>query len=170
MDHGKSTLSDRLLQLTNTIREDADAQYMDKLQVEKERGITVKAQTATLFHRGYMLNLIDTPGHVDFSYEVSRSLAACEGCLLLVDASQVAGTQTCARPRPAQLTCPGVHSSQGVEAQTLANFALAKKSELTIVPVMNKIDITSADLARTSDQARPQHADAVAFLPFATLS
>ena len=128
VDHGKSTLSDRLLQMTNTIKASARAQYMDKLQVEQERGITVKAQTATLFYKGHLLNLIDTPGHVDFSYEVSRSLAACEGVLLIVDASQ------------------------GVEAQTLANFLLASKQNLAILPVVNKIDLPNADIARVADQ------------------
>ena len=96
--------------------------------MEQERGITVKAQTATLFYKGHILNLIDTPGHVDFSYEVSRSLAACEGVLLIVDASQ------------------------GVEAQTLANFLLATKHDLTIVPVVNKIDLPNADIDRVASQ------------------
>jgi small GTP-binding protein len=128
VDHGKSTLSDRLLQMTSTIKAGSRAQYMDKLQVEQERGITVKAQTATLFYRGHVLNLIDTPGHVDFSYEVSRSLAACEGVLLIVDASQ------------------------GVEAQTLANYMLAKKHKLAIVPVVNKIDLPNADIDRVAAQ------------------
>lgn len=128
VDHGKSTLSDRLLQMTNTIKAGSRAQYMDKLQVEQERGITVKAQTATLFYKGYVLNLIDTPGHVDFSYEVSRSLAACEGVLLIVDASQ------------------------GVEAQTLANFLLASKHKLAILPVVNKIDLPNADIDRVAAQ------------------
>lgn len=130
VDHGKSTLADRLLQMTNTIRAGSRAQYMDKLQVEQERGITVKAQTATLFYKGHVLNLIDTPGHVDFSYEVSRSLAACEGVLLIVDASQ------------------------GVEAQTLANFLLAKKHNLKIVPVVNKIDLPNADIDRVASQVK----------------
>jgi small GTP-binding protein len=128
VDHGKSTLADRLLQMTNTIKAGSRAQYMDKLQVEQERGITVKAQTATLFYQGHILNLIDTPGHVDFSYEVSRSLAACEGVLLIVDASQ------------------------GVEAQTLANFLLATKHNLKIVPVVNKIDLPNADIDRVASQ------------------
>lgn len=128
VDHGKSTLSDRLLQMTNTIKAGSRAQYMDKLKVEQERGITVKAQTAMLFYKGHILNLIDTPGHVDFTYEVSRSLAACEGVLLIVDASQ------------------------GVEAQTLANFLLATKLDLTIVPVVNKIDLPNADIDRVASQ------------------
>jgi len=130
VDHGKSTLSDRLLQMTNTIKAGSRAQYMDKLQVEQERGITVKAQTATLFYKGHILNLIDTPGHVDFSYEVSRSLAACEGVLLIIDASQ------------------------GVEAQTLANFLLASKHNLKVVPVVNKIDLPNADIDRVASQVK----------------
>jgi translation factor GUF1, mitochondrial len=132
VDHGKSTLSDRLLQLTGTVRQNERAQYLDKLQVERERGITVKAQSATLIYRKgevkYILNLIDTPGHVDFSYEVSRSLSACEGVLLLVDASQ------------------------GIQAQTLANYLLAKQAGLKIIPVINKIDLPSADPQRICGQ------------------
>ncbi len=131
IDHGKSTLSDRLLEFTGTIsgrmkRE----QFMDKLQVERERGITVKAQTASMFfeHEGkqYLLNFVDTPGHVDFSYEVSRSLYACQGALLLVDAAQ------------------------GVQAQTMANFYLAFDQDLTIIPIINKIDLAAADTARVT--------------------
>lgn len=126
IDHGKSTLADRLLEMTHTISQRTKhEQFLDKLQVEKERGITVKAQTASLFyeHNGvmYLLNLIDTPGHVDFSYEVSRSLYACQGALLLVDAAQ------------------------GVQAQTMANFYLAFEQNLTIIPVINKIDMINAD-------------------------
>ncbi|EKX46254.1 hypothetical protein GUITHDRAFT_157755 [Guillardia theta CCMP2712] len=132
IDHGKSTLSDRLLQLTNTKLSEQRDQYMDKLQVERERGITVKAQSASLFYqqdgKDYLLNLIDTPGHVDFSYEVSRSLAACEGVILLIDASQ------------------------GIEAQTLANHALATKNGLKIIPCMNKIDLPHADPDRVAAQ------------------
>ncbi|XP_039118181.1 translation factor GUF1 homolog, mitochondrial [Dioscorea cayenensis subsp. rotundata] len=146
VDHGKSTLADRLLELTGTIkRGHGQPQYLDKLQVERERGITVKAQTATMFHRhalnsnhamddndrpSFLLNLIDTPGHVDFSYEVSRSLAACQGALLVVDAAQ------------------------GVQAQTVANFYLAFESNLTIIPVINKIDQPTADPDRVRAQLK----------------
>ncbi len=131
IDHGKSTLSDRLLEYTGTLSDRTKrAQFMDKLQVERERGITVKAQTASMFfeHEGkkYLLNLIDTPGHVDFSYEVSRSLYACQGALLLVDAAQ------------------------GVQAQTMANFYLAFDQDLTIIPIINKIDLPTADVARVT--------------------
>lgn len=136
IDHGKSSLSDRLLELTGTLsNRERHEQFLDKLQVEKERGITVKAQTASMFyeHEGqvYLLNLIDTPGHVDFSYEVSRSLYACQGALLLVDAAQ------------------------GVQAQTMANFYLAYGQGLSIIPVINKIDMAAADpkrVAKTLDQ------------------
>uniref|UniRef100_A0A3P8QT72 Tr-type G domain-containing protein n=1 Tax=Astatotilapia calliptera TaxID=8154 RepID=A0A3P8QT72_ASTCA len=133
IDHGKSTLADRLLEMTGAIaKTEKNKQVLDKLQVERERGITVKAQTASLFynHEGqrYLLNLIDTPGHVDFSYEVSRSISACQGVLLIVDANQ------------------------GIQAQTVANFYLAFEAQLTIIPVINKIDLKNADPERVESQ------------------
>jgi len=132
VDHGKSTLSDRLLELTGTIEEGGNKQILDKLDVERERGITVKAQTCSMLynHEGedYLLHLVDTPGHVDFRAEVSRSYASCGGALLLVDASQ------------------------GVQAQTVANFYLAFSQGLTLVPVINKIDLPSADSPRALEQ------------------
>lgn len=133
IDHGKSTLADRLLELTGTIStRQKNEQVLDKLQVEKERGITVKAQTATLFYtykgQKYILNLIDTPGHVDFNYEVSRSLYACQGAVLLVDAAQ------------------------GIQAQTMANFYLAFEQDLTIIPAINKIDMQNADPERVTNE------------------
>ncbi|KAH9492371.1 Translation factor guf1 mitochondrial [Bulinus truncatus] len=132
VDHGKSTLADRLLEITGTIPQGNNEQFLDKLPVERERGITVKAQTASLIYKykdkEYLLNLIDTPGHVDFHYEVSRSLAACQGVILLVDANQ------------------------GVQAQTVANFYLAFEAELTIIPVLNKIDLKNAQIDVVSDQ------------------
>uniref|UniRef100_H3AGD1 GTP binding elongation factor GUF1 n=1 Tax=Latimeria chalumnae TaxID=7897 RepID=H3AGD1_LATCH len=133
IDHGKSTLADRLLELTGAIvKTEQNKQVLDKLQVERERGITVKAQTASLFyhHEGeiYLLNLIDTPGHVDFSYEVSRSLSACQGVILVVDANE------------------------GIQAQTVANFFLAFEAQLSIIPVINKIDLKNADPDRVEKQ------------------
>ena len=135
IDHGKSTLADRLLEITGTLStRHKHEQFLDKLQVERERGITVKAQSASMLYtyngQNYLLNLIDTPGHVDFSYEVSRSLYACQGAVLLVDATQ------------------------GVQAQTMANFYLAFEQDLTIVPVINKIDIASADPARVAKEMK----------------
>jgi GTP-binding protein LepA len=134
IDHGKSTLADRIIQLCGGLEaREMEAQVLDSMDIERERGITIKAQTAALQYKAnngetYFLNLIDTPGHVDFSYEVSRSLSACEGALLVVDASQ------------------------GVEAQSVANCYTAIDLGVEVTPVLNKIDLPSADPARVSQE------------------
>ena len=134
IDHGKSTLADRLIQRSGLVElRDFRDQILDTMDIERERGITIKSQAVTLPYtdpegRSFELNLIDTPGHVDFSYEVSRALASCEGVLLLVDAAQ------------------------GVEAQTVANLYAAMEHDLEIIPVINKIDLISADIERVKEE------------------
>ena len=140
IDHGKSTLADRIMETTNAVsKRESKAQLLDSMDIERERGITIKLNTAALkyFYEGdeYLLNLIDTPGHVDFSYEVSRSLASCEGAILVVDATQ------------------------GIEAQTLANLYLALDNNLTIIPVINKIDLPNADV----DKVKRELIDVIGF-------
>ena len=129
IDHGKSTLADRMMELTGTVeKREMKAQLLDSMELEREKGITIKLTPVTMQWKGYTLNLIDTPGHVDFSYEVSRSLQAVESAVLVVDATQ------------------------GIQAQTLANVYLAIEQDLTIIPVINKVDLPAADVEATAAQ------------------
>ena len=129
IDHGKSTIADRMMELTGTVsKREMKSQLLDSMELEREKGITIKLAPVTMHWKGYTLNLIDTPGHVDFSYEVSRSLAAVEIAVLVVDATQ------------------------GIQAQTLANVYLALEQDLTIIPVINKVDLPAADVPKVSAQ------------------
>ncbi len=129
IDHGKSTLADRMMEITGTVQKrDMKSQLLDSMELEREKGITIKLAPVTMNWKDIELNLIDTPGHVDFSYEVSRSLQACEGAILVVDASQ------------------------GIQAQTLANVYLVMAADLKIIPVLNKIDLPAADIPRVSKE------------------
>ena len=127
IDHGKSTIADRMMELTGTVeKREMKSQLLDSMELEREKGITIKLAPVTMHWKGYTLNLIDTPGHVDFSYEVSRSLQAVEAAVLVVDATQ------------------------GIQAQTLANVYLAIEQDLTIIPVINKVDLPAADVEKTA--------------------